>query len=65
MLKLYYCIARGRDSDWVEVIVADSIEEAENKWLEMVEEDQTYYSGEQVYELELEGYEVTVKKNKN
>lgn len=61
MLKLYYCIASGTNYDWVEVIVAETIEEAESKWSKMVEDSDSWYAGEQIYELELEGYEVIVK----
>ncbi|MDP4108291.1 MAG: hypothetical protein Q8935_25525 [Bacillota bacterium] len=62
MLKLFYCTATATDYDWVEIIVAESIEEAKEKFAKMVEDSNSWFSGESVDELTFEDYIVTVKK---
>lgn len=61
-LKLYNCTATAIDYDWVEVIMAVSLEEAKEKFSEMVEVSGTWYAGVNVNELKFDGYVISVHK---
>lgn len=62
MNKLYYCVATSTDNDMVEIIPAESQEEATEKFSKMIEEDDNWYAGAFVYELKIDGYEISVVK---
>ena len=62
MLKLFYCTASATDHDWVEIIVAESLEEAKETFSKMVEESNSWYACEFVHELVIDDYEIAIKK---
>lgn len=62
MYKLYYCAATSVDHDFTEVIVAETQEEATDKFSAMLEESESWYAGAFVYELEFENFEISIKK---
>lgn len=61
-MKLFYCSATATDHDWVEIIVAETLEEAKKKFSKMVEESSSWYAGECVDELTFDDYEINIKK---
>lgn len=62
MYKLYYCCATAVDHDMVEIIPAESQEEATKEFEKIVEESDSWFVGAFVYELQLEGFDITVTK---
>jgi hypothetical protein len=62
LLKLFYCCATATDHDCIEIIVAETLEEAKKKFSKTVEESDNWYAGESVSELDFGDYEVAIKK---
>lgn len=62
-MKLFYCEATAIDYDPRTHIIAESEQEAEEQFTKLLDENEIWHAGVIVVnEVELEGYEIVIKK---
>jgi hypothetical protein len=62
-MKLYQCWAHGIDYEICDFVVAETEEEAEEKFKRKLDEEGTWYAGTvRAYEVKIDGYKITVTK---